>query len=473
MTRRMAACAYAAATLLGVTACGSSTSASGGASDTHAATTGATAPSGVGKAASDAAPAPSSVTGLAYATVPVSVPAGNGGGSFSSPRALRMPRGWHVEVWTRIADARFMTWTPQHTLLVSVPNPGSAHTGKVVELEPRADAAAPPRQRVLLSGLEEPEGLGFDTLDGQTVLYVAESDQIDRYAWRGGAGVGARTLIARDLPDADPRGDDDHRLKNLAVGPEHRVYVNIGSAFNASTLDVAGNPPRASVVSFAPGGGDMRVLATGVRNGEGLSFAPEGTLWSAVNERDETPYPFHGPYGGLSEAFGHVVREYVNEHPPDEVVKLTPGRNVGWPYCNPDPSKGYADLPFDPDAQNNPDGKDFDCSKLIPLDRGLPAHSAPLGFHFLQGAKLPDGLAGGAILAVHGSWDRVPPRQPAVLWLPWSSRARTLGEPVTLISGFQEASGARWGRPVDVAPGPEGDLYVSDDTAGAVYRIVP
>jgi glucose/arabinose dehydrogenase len=60
-----------------------------------------------------------------------------------------------------------------------------------------------------------------------------------------------------------------------------------------------------------------------------------------------------------------------------------------------------------------------------------------------------------------------------VLWMPWSTSADTLGSPITLISGFQYPNGSRWGRPVEALPGPDGSLYVSDDTAGAIYRISP
>jgi glucose/arabinose dehydrogenase len=132
-----------------------------------------------------------------------------------------------------------------------------------------------------------------------------------------------------------------------------------------------------------------------------------------------------------------------------------------------------AHLGFDADAQTNPGGSRLSCAGLTPIERGLPAHSAPLGFHFLQGSALPVELRGGAVVAVHGSWDRQPPRPPAVLWLPWSERARTLGPAVTLISGFQLSDGSRWGRPADVMPGPDGALYASDDAAGVIYRIEP
>lgn len=69
--------------------------------------------------------------------------------------------------------------------------------------------------------------------------------------------------------------------------------------------------------------------------------------------------------------------------------------------------------------------------------------------------------------------ERKPPQPPAVLWLAWSSSGNTLGTPITLVAGFQNAGGSRWGRSVDAVPGPDGALYVSDDYAGAIYRIAP
>jgi glucose/arabinose dehydrogenase len=74
---------------------------------------------------------------------------------------------------------------------------------------------------------------------------------------------------------------------------------------------------------------------------------------------------------------------------------------------------------------------------------------------------------------VHGSWDRQPPQTPAVLWMAWDAKAETLMPAITLVAGFQESNGSRWGRPVDAVPGPDGSLYVSDDTAGAIYRLTP
>jgi glucose/arabinose dehydrogenase len=324
-------------------------------------------------------------------TVVVAVHAGNGGAPFDVTRRLVVSAGWSAQVWARVADARFAAWTPEGALLVS-----RALEGTVVRLEPRSDPAAPPRQSELLSGLTDPQGLAFDTLAGRPVLYVAESGELDRYAWNGAEGVGARTVVARGLPDQD--GID--RRKGIAIGPDHTIYVSVG--------DMSKRPgTRGVVLAFRPGGAEL-TFASGVGNGVGLAIDPNGALWTAANRGQ-----------GAS---------------PDGLARLTPGRH------------------------------------LEQVDRAIPAHSAPLGFDFLEGSKLPRPWSRGAVVAVHGSFaPRV--RAPAVLWFPWTGGA--LGEPQTLVGGFELPDGKRWGRPVDAVPGPDGALYVTDDTAGAVYRLVP
>ena len=407
------------------------------------------------------------------ATVSLGVPASNAFAPFNVPRSVTVPAGWRAEVWARVGGARFAVWSPEGELLVSSPA-----TGSVIELVPGSTPGATPVQRTLVSGLDQPQGLAFDTVAGQQVLYVAEEDAIDRYSWHDGT-IGTRSVLASALPAADAARDDVHSLKGLAVGPDHTIYVTVGSANNANAVDVERSPPRAAVWAYRPDGSGPRVAATGVRNGEGLAIAPDGTLWAAVNERDQIPYPFHKAYGGYADAYGHVISSYVDDNPPDELARLTPGRNLGWPYCNPDvdvvpgdPARGqnYDRPRFDPDEQNNPGGTRFDCSKLTPIDRPLPAHDAPLGLTFLATSSLPARWRAGALLAIHGSSDLQPPRAPAVLWLPWL-RTRTLGAPIALLGGFQR--GGRWGRPVDAVPGPDGAVYVTDDEANAIYRLTP
>ena len=207
-----------------------------------------------------------------------------------------------------------------------------------------------------------------------------------------------------------------------------------------------------------PGGGPAQPFATGVRNGTGLAIAPDGSVWTAVNNRDNAPDPD-----------GDVDTEYVNDHPPESLARLTPGRELGWPYCNPD--GGPADLSFVRDVSTNADGSQMDCvdaaADRTELRRALGAARTVL--HDRRPAR--SRMRSGALVGVHGSWNRQPPRAPEVSFFPW--RNGNLGDQQTLVGGFQAADGSRWGRPVAAVVGPDGAVYVTDDYAGAVYRLAP
>jgi glucose/arabinose dehydrogenase len=369
---------------------------------------------------------------------------------FDEPRQALVPAGWTLSVWARIPKARMAAWAPDGSLLVSVPS-----SGQVVRVEP---SGAGPRLSVPLDGLDQPHGLAFS---GST-LYVAESDQIDAYDYADGAATNRRT-VAAGLPDArspDLRGAYAHALKSVAVGRDGSVYFSIGSTGNITADDRTANPPRASIMRIPPGGGPAQPFATGVRNGTGLAIAPDGSVWTAVNNRDNIADPQTGE-----------VNDYVNDHPPEAVARLTPGRELGWPYCNPDWSfQGTANLPFIRDVQTNADGDKLDCASLPPVEQSLGAHAAPLGMSFTQNA-LPAPYANGALVGVHGSWNRRPPYSPEVAFFPWQNG--TLGNRQTVVGGFQGDDGTRWGRPVAAVTGPGGAVYITDDYADAVYRLAP
>jgi glucose/arabinose dehydrogenase len=405
-------------------------------------------------------PAPGTGTGTSAPQAPeakglvpvtVQVPDGLDASPFDSPRQATVPAGWTISVWARVPKARLAAWTPDGALLISLPS-----TGQIVKLAP--NPAGPPQSSVLLTGLDQPHGLTFA---GDT-LFVAESDQIDAYTYANGGATGQR-VIAPGLPDAksaDLRGAYAHALKSVAVGPDGAVYFSIGSTGNISADDRDASPPRATIMRVPPGGGPAAPFTTGVRNGTGLAVAPDGAVWTAVNNRDNVQFPDEGP------DFGRVIPDYVNDHPPESVARLTPGRELGWPYCHPD--GGPAALPFIRDVQTNADGSRLDCAALPPVEQSMGAHSAPLGMSF---ADLPAPYGAGALIGVHGSWNRQPPRAPEVSFYPWHDGA--LGNQQTLVGGFQDADGTRWGRPVAAVVGPDSAVYITDDDAGAVYRLVP
>jgi glucose/arabinose dehydrogenase len=429
-------------------------------------------PAPVGTPSSETVPPLSGAAAVpALAVTTVRPLAGTGAAPFDVPRRLQAPPGWTVTVWARVPDARLLAWTPDGRLLVSRPK-----SGDVLELVPgKGDAAA--AQRTLVGGLNQPHGLAF----AGATLYVAESDRVDGFTYRAGVVSGKRVVVG-GLPDAkspELGGAYAHALKSVAIGKDGALYVSVGSTGNVSAQDRDTTPQRASILRVAAGGGQPAVFARGVRNGTGLAVDPDGGVWTAVNNRDNIAYPDDGDYDGDGTPDkGRVVQAYVNDHPLEPLARLQQGRDLGWPYCNPDPDltpgnkdspRSYTRRPFVPDIQTNPDGTKLDCTALPPVEQGMGAHSAPLGLSFATSPGLPGGYGPGALAGVHGSWNRNPPRAPEVSFFAW--RDGTLGPQQTLLTGFQAPDGSRWGRPVMAVQGPDHALYVSDDLAGAVYRV--
>lgn len=428
-----------------------------------------TGPNPVSTALSDReAGAAAAPDGLAPVTL--AVPGGLDAAPLDEPRRALVPRGWTMSVVARIPNARMAAWAPDGALLVSVPD-----DGRVYRLP--GDGPARWRPAPLLESLSQPHGLAFD---GST-LYVAESNRVLALDYADGR-VGAPRVVVDGLPDAnspDLRGAYGHELKSVAVGPDGAVLVSVGSTGNISVEDRDATPPRAAILRVPPGGGPAEPYATGVRNGTGLAVAPDGAVWTAVNGRDNVPYPYDRPYGGPGSAFGQVIDSYVTHHPAEQLARLSPGRELGWPYCNPEPDvrpgepdspRTYSDLPMVADAELNPGGRAMDCAALPRVEQAFPAHSAPLGLSFTRDT-LPAPYASGALAGVHGSWNADPPTPPEVSFFPHDNGG--LGPQQTLVGGFQYPTGDRWGRPVAAVAGPDGAVYVTDDDAGAVYRVAP
>lgn len=375
----------------------------------------------------------------------------------AASRSLRVPTGWDAEVWADAPGARMAAWLPDGSMLLT-----TGDQGRLLRLEPRADGRAP-AVHVLASGLDDPQGVAVTEQDGRTVVVLGEGTRIVTWHYRNGE-LSDRSVLVDDLPTGG------HGGKFVAVHGGVVAY-DIGSASNSDGSDRRDHPDRAVIRQVRLDGSDDTLLATGVRNGEGLDFAPDGTLFTAVNQADNQPYPFRDDTG----QYGERVQSYVDEHPNDQVTRITEGTELGWPFCQPD-SRGkpdLLDLGYVDDPTNNPDGKSLDCSTVSPTMVGLPAHSAPIGFVFTHGSALPEAFRAGALITTHGSWNREPPRPPSVSYSAWDDSTKTLGQPHTIVEGFQDADGSRWGRSVDAVPGPDGSLYVTDDAAGLVYRLTP
>ncbi len=337
---------------------------------------------------------------------------------------IRVPEGLSIGLYAAdLPNARILRFTPAGDLLVSLPRSGRVMLlSRDADGDGRADGA-----RVLLEGLNRPHGL--DLHEGW--LYVAETDAVGRIrfdASRGETGGGFERVVT-GLP-----AGGNHWTRTLRFGPDGWLYVSVGSSCNVCEEE---DPRRAALLRFRPDGSGGEIHATGLRNAVGFDWRPEtGELFATDNGRDL-----------LGDDF-----------PPCELDRIVPGGFYGWPYANgpnvPDPDLGA--------------GHEARIRQALPPVHAFAAHNAPLGITFVRGERAPAAYRGAALVALHGSWNRRRKDGYEVVSLHWLADGRI--EERALVTGFL-LDDEVIGRPVDVAEGPDGAFYVSDDYAGAVYRV--
>jgi glucose/arabinose dehydrogenase len=342
---------------------------------------------------------------------------------------LRLPPGFQASLYASgLRRPRFATFGPDGTLYVA--NEGA---GQVVALLDPDHTGRATRTVVVASGLNNPNSVTWF----QGALYVGTFDRVVRLKLGPDHVASAQDVVIPNLPTGG-----NHVTRTVLFGPDGRLFVSIGSTCNNC---VESDPRRAVVMIFGADGSGGRVYARGLRNAVGLAVNPwTNEIWATNNGRD-------------------LLGDNV---PPDNVYALQDGGNYGWPRCQ-------AGTIIDPDL-----GRPGDCTGVVQPLVNLQAHSAPLGLAFYGGPGAGAGVNlafppawRGLFVAFHGSWNRSVPTGYKVVFIPLDGAGHVAGPPRDFATGFLGADGVVTGRPVGLAVGPDGALYVTDDAAGEVYRI--
>jgi glucose/arabinose dehydrogenase len=354
--------------------------------------------------------------------------AGNGPSRVKPPAGFlpTVPAGFQVNIFAKdFKVPRWLTAAPNGDIFLA-----DTGAGEIIVLRDPQKTGGAQEREVFVDGMKRPFGIAFH----ENFVYVGNTNELVRFRYdpKTSKRLGEKEHLL-DLPSG---GHDTRSLAFSADGAH--LLIGVGSDGNISV----DNPPiRASITICDPNGKNARLYATGLRNPVGLAVEPvTGEVWATVNERDELG----------------------DDLPPDYFTSVKDGGFYGWPYS-------YIGDNVDPRVK--PRRPDLVARAIIP-DVLLDAHVAPLQFAFYTGKQFPESYRGGAFIAEHGSWNRARRSGYQIAFVAFKD-GKPSADPVPFMTGLvpDPSKSDVYGRPVGVAVASDGSLLVSDDGAGALYRI--
>ena len=335
---------------------------------------------------------------------------------------LKLPPGFKVETWASgVLDARELRQGPPGTVIVS-----TLFVGNKVYSMPEKATDGNRKATVIIDNTEEATGIEYQkgTLFFSTHKKLVRYDNVDG---KLGGPLGEPSAVLTDkLP-----GGSDHSWKYLRIKGD-KLYYNIGAPCN-----ICDPGEWAKIYRMNFDGSNVETVAQGVRNTVGFDFDPKtGDLWFSENSRD-----------WLSE---EIPQDKLNHLP---LAKM--GANFGYPFCHqgniPDPEFGWG----------------HSCDEFTKPAALLGPHAGSLGLKFYTGKQFPAKYQGAMFIAIHGPWNRTKKWNGVYVAYPQKDGSAKV-EP--FMTGFIE-NNQYLGRPVDFLILKDGSMLVSDDHAGAIYRI--
>lgn len=352
---------------------------------------------------------------------------------------INLPPGFKIDLYARVPDARHMALAPQGTVLfvgtrkVDVYSVVDRDKDRVAE---DVQAFAPPLD------LNVPNGVCFSP-DG--FLYVVEHNRVLQFPaaefFHENPDVAVGAVVAQGELVPESEESFNHGARVCRIGPDGKLYISLGQPYNvppAEKADLYTEWGIGGIVRMNQDGSNREVYAYGVRNSVGIDFNPaNGQLWFTDNQVD---------------GMGDLI-------PPGELNRATAaGQHFGFPWY------GGGDVRTNEYKDSEPP------ADLVFPEVEMDAHAADLGLTFYAAKQFPAKYRGGVFSAQHGSWNRTDPIGARVMFTSLNEEGGA-AETTVFADGWLMDTGEYWGRPVDVAVLKDGSLLVSDDLAGAVYRI--
>jgi glucose/arabinose dehydrogenase len=358
---------------------------------------------------------------------------------------IKMPPGFKIDLYAVVPDARHMAVAPSTNMLFV-----STRKTTVWAVTDRDSDGAADEVKSFAPSLKftNPNGVCW-TKDG--FLIVVEHNRVLNFPAAEFFYEGPDVAVIEVVPQGKliPVEEEsfNHGARVCDVGPDGKLYISLGQPFNVQPREKVAAYDRLGIGGIirmnAFDGSGREVFARGIRNSVGQDFNPkDGTLWWTDNQVD-----------GMGD-----------DIPPGELNRSTKmGEHFGFPWTN-----GGVQIAGSSAA---PDLKDLPApAGMIAPQVNFPAHQAQLGMAFASGNMFPEKYRNGMFVASHGSWNRTKASGALINFVSLKADG-TADKSEVFAEGWMDANGVYRGRPVDVAMMKDGSMLISDDFAGAIYRV--
>jgi len=392
----------------------------------------------------------------------------------AKPGNLVLPKGFKsVIVAENLGRARHIVLASNGNVFVRLSRPNRKGFGTVLLRDKNHDGTIDDT-----TGFGNYGGTGVAIKNGY--LYAASDREVFRYKLNDKMEVENPNAPETIITGLVAR--NQHETKSIALDNDGNIYVNVGAPSNSCQVQdrAVGSPGIDPCPLLDQTGGvwqfkadklnqtynDGVHYATGIRNIVGMDWnSSTNTLFVMQHGRDQ-----------LSNMWPQYFNDSISaELPAEELMEVKKGSNFGWPYCYYDQLQGKRVLA----PEYGGDGKKTErCDGMDKPVMAFPGHLAPNGLLFYTGKMFPEKYKNGAFIAFHGSWNRAPLPQKGffVVFVPFKN-GKPSGSWEIFADNFAENTVVNNGRdakyrPCGLAQGPDGSLYVTDDTKGTVWKIV-